>query len=82
MPNASFDNLLTTTASWSVSGRGSDGRDYTATVSVAPGARATYPLSSSGRSCSASIPDMPARWRFCSPSPWTPNPTTRRLAWT
>jgi hypothetical protein len=39
-----FENLLTGTASWTVTGRGSDGRDYQATLGVAPGARGAYPL--------------------------------------
>lgn len=53
-PDARYDaaaalaQLLTTTRSWTVSGRGSDGRDYTATLSVAPGARAAYPMSANG----------------------------------
>lgn len=58
---AALDNLLTTTASWSVSGRGSDGRDYTATVSVAPGARGTYPLSGSGREGTTSVQSVTLR---------------------
>jgi hypothetical protein len=53
-PDARFDagaalaQLLTTSGSWAVSGRGSDGLDYSATLAVAPGARAAYPLSPSG----------------------------------
>ncbi len=53
-PDARYDaaaalaQLLTTTRSWTVSGRGSDGRDYTMTLSVAPGARAAYPMSAFG----------------------------------
>lgn len=53
-PDARFDTaaalsqLLTTSGSWSVTGRGSDGLDYSATLSVTPGARAAYPLSPFG----------------------------------
>lgn len=53
-PDARYDaatalaQLLTTTGSWTVSGRGSDGRDYSVTLSVAPGARAAYPMSAAG----------------------------------
>lgn len=53
-PDARFDTgtalvqLLTASGSWAVTGRGSDGQTYSATLSVAPGARAAYPLSPFG----------------------------------
>jgi hypothetical protein len=40
---AGWRNLLTANASWTVSGHGSDGRDYTITNKLAPGATAVFP---------------------------------------
>lgn len=45
---AGLTNLLTTTANWTVSGVGSDGNNYAATIDMAPGLPAAYPLSATG----------------------------------